>query len=272
MVFGFRRSRSRAAYDDEYADDPWYGDMRPGDRIGGPVARRHRNVVARGFVLLSLIAAGWAVWKDPAWLDWSYAQASAFARVVDERMRAPSEPTAAARVPANRPRAVAAPPPPPATLSAAVIPSPAAKFEERVPEATRAPPPEAETTDGDKDGDKDEGWQPPRADPADPLQVRAEAVGLHPNLSRAVLARLSEEDYRNAGIAIKTAVAETPDDGVFVWPRQRKPELAHFQVRFVPGAAPSCRRYVVIVTKDRWSTTALPMERCGVQPRQAQRS
>jgi len=49
---------------------------------------------------------------------------------------------------------------------------------------------------------------------------------------------------------------------VFVWPRQRKPELALFEVRFVPGAAPHCRRYVVTVTKDGWSTTAPPMEKC----------
>ena len=44
------------------------------------------------------------------------------------------------------------------------------------------------------------------------------------------------------------------------------PELALFQVRFVPGAAPSCRRYVVSITKDGWLTTAPPMERCGPQP------
>jgi hypothetical protein len=108
--------------------------------------------------------------------------------------------------------------------------------------------------------------QTPMADPADPYQVRAEAVGLHPDLSRVLLARLSPTDYRNAGIAIQTAVAETPDSAVFVWPRQRKPELALFQVRFVPGAAPGCRRYVVTVTKDGWLTTALPMEKCGTQP------
>jgi hypothetical protein len=91
------------------------------------------------------------------------------------------------------------------------------------------------------------------------------AVGLHPDLSRVLLARLSPTDYRNAGIAIQTALAETSDSAVFVWPRQRKPELALFQVRFVPGAAPSCRRYVVAVTKDGWLTTAPPMEKCGSQ-------
>jgi len=112
---------------------------------------------------------------------------------------------------------------------------------------------------------------PPTVDPADPYQKRAEAVGLHPELSRVLLARLSSADYRNAGIAIETAIAQTPDNGVLVWPRQRKPEQALFQVRFVAGAAPGCRRYVVSVTKDGWLTTALPMEKCGTQPRPPRR-
>ena len=106
---------------------------------------------------------------------------------------------------------------------------------------------------------------PPKADLTDPYQRRASAVGLHPDLSRALLTRLSPADFRNAGVAIETAVAKTPDAGTFVWPPQRRPEQALFQVRFVPGAAPDCRRYVVTVTKDRWSTTALPMERCGAK-------
>ena len=104
-----------------------------------------------------------------------------------------------------------------------------------------------------------------------PYQTRAAAVGLHPDLSRALLARLSAADYRNAGIAIKTALAETAETAIYVWPRQRKPEEALFKVRFVPGAPAGCRRYVVTVTKDGWLTTALPMEKCGPQPRQARR-
>ncbi len=101
---------------------------------------------------------------------------------------------------------------------------------------------------------------------ADPLARRAATAGLHSDISRALLQRVSEADFKNAGVAIQKAVMESPDDAVFVWPKQRKPELALFQVHFVPGAAPDCRRYVVTVTKDAWSTTALPMERCGVKP------
>ncbi len=117
---------------------------------------------------------------------------------------------------------------------------------------------------------------PPRRSAGKPAQIlnlkRAEAVGLHPELSRVLLARLTETDYRNAGVAIQTAVAETPDNAVYIWPRQRKSGLALFQISFVPGAAaPDCRRYVVTIAKDGWLTTALPMEKCGVPRQQAQR-
>jgi surface antigen len=100
-------------------------------------------------------------------------------------------------------------------------------------------------------------------DQADPYQKRAVAVGLHPDLSRAVLAKLSKDDYRNAATAIKRAFAEPPGAAAFVWPREVKGKLAQFEVRFVASASPECRRYVVSVIKDRWSTTAPAMEKCG---------
>ena len=104
---------------------------------------------------------------------------------------------------------------------------------------------------------------PPAIDPADPYQKRAAAVGLHPDLSRALLKQMSDADYRNAAIAIKTALADTTGNEMFVYPPEPKAKLARFEVHFVPGAASTCRRYVVTVTKDRWSTTARPMEKCG---------
>ena len=118
------------------------------------------------------------------------------------------------------------------------------------------------------------GAAPPYAPPppaTDPLQKRAEAAGLHPGLSRTLLARLTDADYRNATAAVRTALIETPDDGEHVQPRRRAAGLAQFRVHFVPGADAGCRRYVVTIARDGWLTTALPMERCGVRQRQAAR-
>ena len=104
---------------------------------------------------------------------------------------------------------------------------------------------------------------PPAADPGDPYQKRALDAGLHPDLSQAVLSRLSDADYKNASTAISTALAETPDNGVLVWPKKAAAKRALFEVHFVRGAGSDCRRYVVTVTLERWSTTAPAMEKCG---------
>jgi hypothetical protein len=110
-----------------------------------------------------------------------------------------------------------------------------------------------------------------RPKPRDRIEARAESVGLHPGLSHDVLARFSSVDFRNAQKAIDTAIARTPDNGVFIWPQRREPGRALFRVHFVPGAGPDCRRYVVTVTMNGWTTTALPMEKCGVRRVTAQR-
>lgn len=104
---------------------------------------------------------------------------------------------------------------------------------------------------------------------ADPRQARATAVGLSPELSSVLLAKLSETDFRNAEVAIRKALAETPDDTVLYWPQKVQRGVAQFQIHFVPGAEPNCRRYVVTVAKDGWATTALPMDKCGVNVRAA---
>jgi surface antigen len=112
----------------------------------------------------------------------------------------------------------------------------------------------------------------PKADPADPYQTRAVAVGLHPGLSPGLLTRMSPTDYRNAAIAIRKALTETKDGEKLVWPQQQNQKLASFEVHFVRSATPECRRYVVTVTKDRWSTTAQPMEKCGSSDSTTKRS
>lgn len=163
---------------------------------------------------------------------------------------------------ADTPGSVPVPPPAPPPQSA---PATAAQ---PLPEVTVANAP------GDKDDETEnktsekthvsDAYASPRPS-NDPYRRKAESVGLHPDLSRAVLSRLTPTDYRNAAYAIRKAIKTIPNDGEFTWPRARKAGVAVFNVHFVPGAARDCRRYVVTVTKNRWTSTALPMEKCGVK-------
>jgi hypothetical protein len=249
--------------DEDYAP----GEFFAGERICPPRSGSGGNAMLRAYLVIFIAAGGgWALLGNHAnWQEWLSAKIAAVSHSISAPASVPVEPVASAAAapvapPANTEptTAPAALEPPPATLqpveSKEIAPAPG----EASPLATAAIAPAT--------GEPDvAALPPPTPDPSDPYQMRASAVGLHPDLSRVLLTRLSPTDYRNAGIAIETAVAKTPDNGVFVWPRQRKPELALFEVHFVPGAAAGCRRYVVTVTKDGWSTTALPMEKCGVR-------
>lgn len=105
----------------------------------------------------------------------------------------------------------------------------------------------------------------PKATTPDPLVRRAEAAGLHPDLSPALLQRLSDADFKTATTAIATALKETGDTETLVWPQKAAKGAARFRVSFVHGAPDGCRRYVVEIAKDGWQTTALPVETCGVK-------
>jgi hypothetical protein len=243
--------------DIEHDEEFSLGELDPGERICPPRTGAGESGVLPSFiVILIALGGGWALLSHPDWLDRISAGMTAASSSVGYRAANPAEPVPAMPppVPVVTAEPVSAPLPPPAQSEIADAPGEKASAAVS-PVTTGALPSTEEPTSAP--------LPPPRVDPADPYQKRASAVGLHPDISRALLARLSSTDYRNAGVAIETAVAKTPDNGVFVWPRQRKPELALFQVHFVPGAAPHCRRYVVTVTKDGWSTTAPPMEKCG---------
>ncbi len=262
MTVPAQRSRAGSAEsDDEFDEDFAPGEFFSGERICPPsVGTRGKSPLPGLILTLIALGGGWAFWRDPAtFRGWLSAGIAAVSAAVDASAPVPVAPAAPALVA------------PPLPAAATTIPT--------IQTATVAPPPpdpqpaasEAETQSAVTRGSIEPAAAEPPAQPlplpvietSDPYQKRAAAVGLHPHLSRALLARLSPTDYRNAGVAIETAVAKTPDTAIFVWPRQRTPELALFQVHFVPGAAPHCRRYVVTVTKDRWSTTASPMEKCG---------
>lgn len=231
-------------------DDIVFGELLPGERIGTPHAGSGKRVLLRNsLVISSLLGGGWFLLGDRiTWSDWRPSGIAALQPPADPKPARPAEPAA---TPAGAvPEAVAiAPPSPAARLETAALPPAATAYAEPAAEPLR----------------------PPKADPSDPNQVRAAAIGLNPELSRAVLAQLSAVDYKNAGTAIKTALAETPDDAVYTWPSKPEPGQAVFEVHFVPGAATGCRRYVVTVAKLGWASTALPMEKCGIKVRAARK-
>ena len=251
-------------------------EMLPGERIGPPLGGARGKTVLKGGLLLSVVCAlGWGILGDQAWRQWLPTEIAAdLSRLTERlgaRLQSQAQPTARIAAVPNRSDALAKP--------AALEPLPSAAVPAAPPIAAAPPPPvtapDPLTTGAlppsASAGTPGQPLVPPTVDPSNPYQVRAAAVGLHPDLSPVLLARLSATDYRNAGYAIETAVKETSDTAVFVWPRQRKPELALFRVRFVAGAASGCRRYVVTVVKDGWSTTAMPMEKCKSEQVSARR-
>lgn len=228
-------------------------------RAGPPIVNRRRRRPVRLIVFLMLLAGtGW-LWREGRLEDVVPAVQQA-AQMLGSLAAQRSAPAGAERAEAPPPietREIAArpqtPPPPPAP--------------ERSPDpAPATPPAAAEQAAAAADAAAAAALEPlPAVPPAtDALGRRAEAVGLHPELSRVLLARLSDEDYRNAAVAIKTALAGTPDEATLEWPAKASTRQARFRVLFVVGAPDRCRRYVVEIAKDGWLTTAPPMERCGI--------
>lgn len=235
-----------------YDEDDLYTtefELDAGERIGGPVARAN-DVLAWCTSLAIIVGGAWVFTHDDGALlrrmpDLAARVSSAIAGLIPASA-VPDE------IVASRPL-VSAPQQPPQAVETPVP----------LPEATpvtEAPPIKSEPMDSPAAN------APRESDAGSPdaYRARAEAVGLNPDISRSLLMRFSARDFENARIAIERAVTKTPDGGVFVWPRQRKPKDALFQVKFVEGAGPDCRRYVVTVTMDNWTTTASPMEKCGV--------
>jgi len=275
-VPALRSNAKTSAYLDFDSDEDYAPvDLYSGDRICPPRVGSGGNAMLRAYIVIFVaLGGGWALLGNQAtWQGWLRAATSAVSSSMNGGPPRSAELAATAVAPTVPPanaepplKPVALDPPPsiPQPLqSSEIAAAPGAAAGTAASPPTTAAIPPAATDSQETQGQP---LPPPTVDPSDPYQKRAAAVGLHPDLSRVLLKRLSPTDYRNAGIAIQTAVAKTPDDAVFVWPRQRKPELALFQVHFVRGAGPDCRRYVVTVTKDGWSTTAPPMEKCGTSP------
>jgi hypothetical protein len=230
----------------------------PGEPIGPRRARHGLRKAVNIAVVLAAVAGGWAVMRNPE--AYQYAQTASSAA-----METASALFAAHPASPDTPLVTAPPPVQPLAANDVAEAPAATALAAAEPVPVAAPDPARQTASESSDTDEAPApLAPPKIDPGDPYQKRAAAVGLHPDLSRVLLSKLSPADYKNAGIAIKTALAETPDSDKFVWPKKSKPDLALFEVHFVRGSASDCRRYVVTVTKDGWLTTALPMEKCGV--------
>lgn len=256
-VYGEMPAADFSAYDPD--DARTFDALDVGERICAP-SERGGSMLGATLLLLVLLGGAWgALRSETDWLAAIGFRVAAIAQLSGDPTGAPAAGDASSiatefSVPgAPAPEAAPVSPPSPPADAAAPTPPAAEAHIETASVAAVAEPADPQPL------------PPVHVDPADPYQKRAAAAGLHPELSRVLLARLSASDYHNARYAVDTAIAKAPDDGEFIWPRQRRPEQALFRVHFVPGAAQQCRRYVVTVVKDGWSTTALPMERCGAE-------
>jgi len=264
-------------------------ELAAGERIN-PLPPRRSRIFSRVLLVLVLaLGGGWYYWGDASMVSrWLPPEVAAQLQAAIDKLTAAtsgllassSRQTEPSPAPAQIANAVEPPPSspvvapmtpdvqsPPASPVASAPAADAPAKVEIVAKAESEPEPEQPDLAAKAEPEAPpERLPPPIIDQSDPYQRKATAVGLHPELSRAVLERLTAADYRNAGVAIKKALAKTPDTEVLVWPRERKAGLALFQVKFVAGAPADCRRYVVAIVLDRWQTTALPMERCDVKP------
>ena len=229
-------------------------DFVPDERIGAPLIRSRWRKATKPLALAAVLGlGGWTAFDDTAPLRTVWVLSLEALRPYMER----------AAPPPVQPLAAAEPPAAPRTIE----PEPAAV----VPRADVAPPTPTASTEPEAEGDKPQApgsIEPPAPLPApvasDPLQKRALAAGLHPDLSRVLLAKLSDTDYRNAAVAIRKVLAEKARGEDLIWPTKPAHADAQFKVSLVQGAN-DCRRYVVMIAKDGWTTTALPMEKCGKQ-------
>ncbi|NOT72204.1 MAG: hypothetical protein HOP09_13300 [Hyphomicrobium sp.] len=234
-----------------------------GERFASPQNVRRGSTFGPAAMVIAVALGGiWGALRYPELWQTVVAAASS---LMERGATLP--PTVAA--PPQTPLAEAAAPPLQPDAAREVITAPGAESGTAAP----APVPSAAETTGAAPPVDDapaatatpEPLTPPQADPKDPNQKRALAAGLHPDLSRALLARMTPADYRNAAAAIKTALTATAPDEVYRWPPDAGAKRALFEVHFVQGAGPECRRYVVTVTLERWSTTAPAMEKCGAE-------
>lgn len=267
MSLGHQQYWVDDTYDDRYADyEPLALNVEPDERVGAPLPNRFKARLRRTLAGLLLIAGAWAVVAHVG-LDTVIASArSVVAEIVsnaqDIATRA-NQGEQPAPVAASSTLGLADPgTADPQTEQSGVV--------DRLPELTPAQDEEQASAADEAPSTESLGTAyEEKAEPAEeakdnsPKRKSAVAAGLDPDLPNILLTRLNKADLQNAAYAIKTALAKTPDDASFSWPPSPSREQALFEVRFVQGAAHGCRRFIVTVTKSRWSSTSAALERCG---------
>jgi surface antigen len=244
-------------------------DVEPADRVGAPLPNRRRAKLRRLFIGFVLVAGAWAFIAND--LERAHGLAASAVSFLDAAV-------AKAREIASRPAQENAPVAADASNASASLLPPIAPPAPIEPNTGSEFSPGIAPTQGEKTapaaGEEistgsvgtayiETSDTAQEAQEKSPKRTHAIAAGLSPDLPNVLLTRLSEADLKNAGYAIKTALAKTPDDASFAWPAAPSRQQALFEVRFVPGASQGCRRYIVTVTKDRWTSTSAALEKCG---------
>jgi surface antigen len=264
MPLGHQQYWAESSYDDGYRDfESFTLNVEPTERVGPPLPNRFKSRLRAMLLAAILLAGAWAAVANLG-LDGVVASArSAFdvivshAQEIAARANQRGEPSAEAE--AN-------------VLGAASPSLPGLQIDQAggtnivqelpPPQDEKAAPGEAAPTESIGSAYEEKAEPAEDAPDKTPQRKHAIAAGLGPDLPNVLLTRLSKTDLRNAAYAIKTALAKTPDDGSFTWPPKPSRQQALFEVRFVTGAAQGCRRYIVTVTKDRWSSTSAALEKC----------
>lgn len=254
---------AETAYDTRPSDSSF--DVDPGERIGAAVGRTAASRVAIRFVIAVALTGAWTAAVCTMDLKSVVSAARPALAAVIEKARALAANVQAAGPP---PVAVAGSP---SEMTSAPLSGEAVS---EMPPVLSALPMQEETSEptaysgaaaSEPAGTDYTDTAVAAEEPAEKKErrIQAASAGLSPDLPNVLLSRLSKEDFKNAAYAIKTAIAKTADDAKFVWPLAPSRHQAKFEVHFVAGAEPGCRRYVVTVTKDRWSSTSAALERCG---------
>jgi len=266
MTLGHQQHWAGSSYEGHYADfDDLTLSVEPTERIGPPLPNRFKARLRRIFVSIILAAGAWGFVAHGPGLDGLISSAKsiydvAVSRAGEIAARTDHESVPAPVLASNASVGFDAPTPQAAPDSEQEI------LPELVPTQDEKTTPAAdEAVSTETLGAAYTEQAEPAEDTRDKSPKRKHAIeaGLSPDLPNVLLTRLSKADLRNAAYAIKTALAKTPDDAKFLWPQKPSRQQAFFEVRFVQGAPQGCRRYIVTVTKERWSSTSAALEKCA---------